>query len=62
METKMVKGRRKEETTRGNKRAVKRKECRKSNKSNRTNIRRASVTASSVLTPTRLPIHLKYRL
>lgn len=62
METKMVKGRRKEETTRGNKRAVKRKECRKSNKSNRTNIRRASVTASFVLTPTRLPIHLKYRL
>lgn len=55
-------GKEKRRTTRGNKRAVKRKEGRKSNKSNRTNIKWASVTASSVLTPTRLPIHLKYRL
>lgn len=61
-ETKMAKGRRKGKTTRGNKRAVKRKECRKSNKSNRTNIKRVAVRASSVLTPTRLPIQLKYRL
>lgn len=58
----MEKGRRKGKTTSGNKRAVKRKECRKSNNSSRTNIKKATVRASSVLTPTRLPIHLKYRL
>lgn len=58
----MAKGRRKGKTTREDRRAVKKKECRKSNNNNRANIKRAAVRASSVLTPTRLPIHLKYRL